>query len=199
MKSRSTPTRRARTIRALSIIGAIAISAGAVSQASYSAFSATTFTKGSDGNIVMLAVGSPQGVPLFTEKDIKPGSSGSKTITLTKKSSVDTDIALYSRNALMPNALSDAIQLTVSEMSQDDPSQPAAKQAGDIQWTGTLTDLIAKNQWSNGIKRSEGVEKGEGAALFVISWSVPADASKSIASKTAGLDLVWEIKKHAKA
>lgn len=113
------PSYRAATIaKWASLPAALLVSGLLVSQASYSAFSATTGNPGNSWASGTLALANDAGSALFTASNIKPGDAGSKCITVSTSATVASTLKLYAANySKGTKSLGDRINVTVTSGS----------------------------------------------------------------------------------
>lgn len=111
------PSFRAATIAKWAALpAALLVSGLLVSQASYSAFSATTNNAGNSWASGSMALSNDAaGTALFTASNIKPGDAGSKCITISTTANVASTLKLYAANySKGTKSLGDRINVTVT-------------------------------------------------------------------------------------
>lgn len=114
------PSFRAATIAKWAALpAALLVSGVLVSQASYSAFNATTSNAGNNWASGSLALtNDAAGTALFTASNIKPGDAGSKCITVSSTATVASTLKLYAANySKGAKSLGDRINVTVTSGS----------------------------------------------------------------------------------
>ena len=100
------------------IPAALVVSGLVVSQASYSAFSATTNNAGNSWASGTLALSNDAGTALFSATNIKPGDGGSKCITVSTTATVASTLKLYASSySKGTKSLGDRINVTVTSGS----------------------------------------------------------------------------------
>ena len=115
----ATPTRRpsrrtAKVAGLLAVPAAIAVSGLVVSQASYSAYSATTVNPTSNWATGTVALADDDnGTAAFTAANLKPGSTRTKCIAVTSTGTLASAVKLYGTAAATTNNLASNITLSV--------------------------------------------------------------------------------------
>lgn len=179
---------------------ALLVSGVAVSQASYSAFSATTESSANnwaagtvklDSGANKAAAGPSSGTAMFTVANLKPGSTGAKCITVTSSGSLASAVKLYATEAKTTNKLSSSIDLVITEGTGGDSICAGFTPAGEI-FNGTLATLGSKKSFANGV----GTWTPSGAApetrTYKIVFTLNAAAPNSTQDGTASVGFTWE-------
>lgn len=198
-----------RTVRLLkwtAVPAALVLSGLAVSQASYSAFSATTTTPANTWTSGQLQLADSQGgSAAFSVSNIKPDDSGSKCITVTAaKVTPNTTVKLYSANFVKgAKSLGDKINVTVTAGSfpQAAPAggactgfTPATQGASVLASTPLTTFNTTANSYATG-KDSWAPAAGD-TRVYRIDWAFPTSGSttadNAYQGDTAKIDFVWE-------
>lgn len=182
---------------------ALLVSGVAVSQASYSAFSAkvessssnwTAGTVALDGN-VSSGAGANASTAMFTATGLKPGSTGAKCITVTSSGSLASTVKLYATTASTTKDLSSNIDLTITEGTGADST------CGDFKvlapattpYTGTL---MAFGTDKTGFATGWGSWAPTGTATetrtYKITYTVKSTAPNTTMGGTASMGFTWE-------
>lgn len=183
-----TPSRKiARLAPWAAIPAALIVSGLIVSQASYSAFSATTENAGNSwetGSVKL--TDDDQGAALFTAKNLKPGDKGEKCITVTSDGTSPALVKLYAANEKATNNLDQYISIKIVQSA-------SCGTAGSTITGGTLAGFAAGHTgYANGVGNwNTAGTKGETQA-YTISYVFSADAPNSTQASSASVDFVWE-------
>ena len=111
------PSSRTATIAKVAIIPVALIASGiVVSQASYSAYSASTSNPTSNWSSGTVQLSDDDSnAALFSASNLKPGSTGSKCLVVTSTGSLASSVKLYATNPATTKALSSSINLTITQ------------------------------------------------------------------------------------
>ncbi|BDV32056.1 hypothetical protein Microterr_27160 [Microbacterium terricola] len=166
----------------LTIIIAVAIIVAGVLiyQASMAAFTAQTGTGSSSFSTGTIDLtNDSEGSAVFTETDLTPGDTGTSDIVVNYTGgTIDSEVRLYSEGSGAAQDLADHIQLTITSAGQ--PANPA-------EWTGTLADLQAITDFSQGILP---VVLADGQSqTYTVAYEVLDTAPQGAA---ADVTFVWE-------
>ena len=114
-KTAGRPSRRLVKIATLlAVPAAVAVSGLVVSQASYSAYSATTVNPTSNWTAGSVALtDDDSNTALFTATNLKPGQTGSNYIAVTSTGTLASTVKLYGTGAATTNNLASNITLSV--------------------------------------------------------------------------------------
>lgn len=190
--------RTARWAKWAAVPAALLVSGVAVSQASYSAFSATTQSSESNwrAGTVALDNSAKAASAVFSAPNMKPGDAGAKCITVTSSGSLASTVKLYaSAPASSTNGLADNIDFTVTEGTGGDaactgftPVTPAA-----TAFTGTLS---AFGTSATGFNAGVGTWAPTGTApetrTYKITYTLKSTAPNTTQGGTASVKLTWE-------
>ncbi|MBE3077353.1 hypothetical protein [Clavibacter michiganensis] len=174
---------------------AIAFSGVVVSQASYSAFVASTEIPDNSWSTETLSMQNDHATaPLFAEKDVSAGSSGQKYITIQWTNSVKAKLALYGKSSTKDPVLDNAINLTIKEGGFNAAGKFGLI-TGGLNYSGTLANFIADHSsYSTGLHNTpNSAYQPTGSTTYEISWSVDDSTVPSgWAGRSTTADLVWE-------
>ena len=193
------PSRRFATIASLvAVPAAIAISGLVVSQASYSAYSATTVNPTSNWATGTVALADDDSnTAAFTATNLKPGSTGTKCIAVTSTGTLASAVKLYATNPTTTKNLAAHIDLKVTQGtggSFGDCTGYTKLPGGADLYTGTLDQLgktatgytTGLGDWTPaGGKTSE-------SRTYQITYTVNAQAPDTTQGGTAAVGLTWE-------
>ncbi|QDY90253.1 hypothetical protein E7Y32_08560 [Arthrobacter sp. UKPF54-2] len=179
---------------------ALLVSGVAVSQASYSAFSATTESAANSWKSGTVAISSTAdkntGTATFAAENLKPGSTASKCITVTSSGSLASTVKLYAKGFTNDaKDLASYIDLAIYEgtggnsacegFTASTPATPA--------FAGTVAAFGTKNTgFSSGV--GSWVTKGASAETrtYQITYTVKPEAPNSTQGGTAAVGFTWE-------
>ncbi|WP_035750306.1 hypothetical protein [Arthrobacter sp. 35W] len=195
--------RAARIAKFAVLPAALLVSALAVSQASYSAFSATTNNAGNSWESGTLALANnASGTALFTATAIKPGDTGSKCITVSTSATVPSTLKLYAAAGYSAgaNSLGDHINVTVSSGTLPGTTTTPGDCTGFtgsvvVPSTNTLTTFAAaKTSYATGAD-SFALPAG-GTRTYKIDWTFTSTGSPAtdnpLQGNTASIGFTWE-------
>lgn len=184
----SAPSSRATRIAKWSTIPAALILSGVlVSQASHSAFSATTDNPGNNWSSGTVALrDDDQGVAMFEVTNLKPGDTGTKCITVTSDGTLPSDVKLYTTGAAQTNGLDAHLNLTITRGA-------TCADAGEQVYSGSVQGLTsAATDFSNGIGTwGTAGTPGESNA-YTFTYTLDAATPNSAQGGKASLNFVWE-------
>lgn len=189
-------TRFSRSTRIATFIAipAAVVAAGVlIGGASYSAFTATATTPTSNWNAGTVALTSDsQNTALFAATGLKPGSTGTKDITVTSSGSLASTVKLYGTDAATTDGLSNYIDLTITEGNGTGDSFAALSTGSNI-YTGTLADFGAGHtSFSNGITAWAPTGTATEDRTFRITYTLESTTPDSAQGGTANLGFTWE-------
>ena len=190
--------KRAKATRATAVIAALAISGILVSQASYSAFTAQTNSKGnawSTGEVDL--TNSTSGAAAFNVKDMMPGQTGEKVITVTAKSSSDAKVRMYTREGKATNDLDKYMKVTITT-GQVDASGKFTADANATPVATTLHDLVTDNvDFASGVGEWNVAKTSTAAPTtsksYEIDWTFDENAPQSLQDSNASADMYWAL------
>ncbi|MDD0858415.1 hypothetical protein NHF46_12870 [Arthrobacter alpinus] len=177
--------RTARIVKWAALPAALIISGVVVSQASYSAFTATTTNAGNNWNSGNLSLINDSASALFSVSNIKPGDWGSKCITVTAPKVVSgTTVAMNATvSAAGKSELNDLLAVKVTPGASCTPTTtpitftPATTLASFITTPGVAA-------WSPAV---------DGASQkYLIEWVLnPAATTVNAGGKVSNIDFNW--------
>lgn len=172
----------------------------AVSQASYSAFSATTQSEANnwaagtvklDSGANNAATGASVGTAMFSATGMKPGSTGAKCITVTSSGSLASTVKLYATDAKTTNRLSSSIDLVITEGTGGDSTCAGFTPAGEI-FNDTLAKLGSKKSFAAGVGSWTPGGTAPEARTYKVVYTLNAAAPNSTQDGTASMGFTWE-------
>jgi hypothetical protein len=172
------------------------VSAALVWQASYSAFSATTTNPTNNWATGTVALTDDDlGVAMFNATGLKPGSTGSKCITVTYNGSLAAAVDLYGTGKTATNALDTYITLTVEQGAGGNFAGCTGfvlDTGATNTFTGTLATFASTHSnFATGFGTFAPTGSGQ-AKTYRITYTVSAAAPNSTMGSTASIGLTWE-------
>ncbi|GAB3300493.1 hypothetical protein EK0264_18955 [Epidermidibacterium keratini] len=184
----ATPSSRATRIAKWSTIPvALVISGVLVSQASHSAFSATTDNPSNNWSTGTVSLrDDDNGSAMFAVTNMKPGDTGSKCITVTSDGTLPSDVKLYTANASQTGGLDAHLNLTITKSA-------SCGAQGETIYSGTAQGLTGSaSSFATGIGTwGTAGTPGESNA-YTITYTLAAETPNTAQGGTASLDFVWE-------
>jgi hypothetical protein len=196
------PSRRlAKIVSLLAIPAAIAVSGVVVSQASYSAYSATTVNPTSNWATGTVALNDDDtNTAAFTAANLKPGATGSRCIVVTSTGSLASAVKLYATTPTTTKNLAANITLTITQGTGGSFGTctgytPLA--TGASVYTGTLDGFgTTATSYSTGLGSWTPAVNPAGTAnesrTFQITYTVKSDAPDTTQGGTAAVGFTWE-------
>jgi hypothetical protein len=193
------PSRRlAKIATLLAVPAAIAVSGLVVSQASYSAYSATTVNPTNNWATGTVALADDDtNTAAFTASNLKPGSTGTKCIAVTSSGSLASNVKLYATNPATTKNLAANIDLTISQGtggSFGSCTGYTKLPAGADLYAGTL-DQLGKTATGFTTGLGDWAPVGGKTAetrTYQITYTVKTNAPDTTQGGTAALGLTWE-------
>ncbi|SDS59957.1 hypothetical protein SAMN04488543_2032 [Friedmanniella luteola] len=192
------PSRRAAKVATLlAVPAAVAVSGLVVSQASYSAYSATTVNPTSNwatGTVVL--ADDDANTAAFTVANLKPGSTGTQCVVVTSKGSLASAVRLYATTPTSTKDVAANLDLKVTQGTGGSFGSctgytPLASGA-DV-YTGTLDNLgKTATGYTSGLGSWTPTGKATESRTYQITYTVRADAPDSTQGGTAAAGLTWE-------
>ncbi|MDN4645926.1 hypothetical protein [Arthrobacter sp. PsM3] len=184
---------------------ALLISGVAVSQASYSAFSSTVASPASNWTAGTVKIesgaingnGATGGTAMFTATGMKPGSTGSKCITVTSSGSLASAVKLYATDAKTANEFGANVDLVITEGTapvENSCKDFTALTPAAAPYIGTLADFGAKNT-SFGTGFGTWTPAGNGKTEtrgYMITYTMKTGAPNTTQGGTASMGFTWE-------
>ncbi len=192
------PSRRAAKIATvLAVPAALAVSGLVVSQASYSAYSATTESPTSNWATGTVALSDDdRNMAEMTAANLKPGFTGTQCITVTSTGSLASDVRLYATNPTSTKGLAEHIDVTLVQGtggSFGSCSGFTRLPVGGTLYAGTM-DGFGKTYtgFPNGLAGWSTTGEGEESRTYQVTFTVSPDAPNSTQGGTASVGLTWE-------
>ena len=181
----------------LAVPAAIAVSGLVVSQASYSAYSATTVNPTNNWATGTVALADDDtNTAAFTATNLKPGSTGTKCIAVTSSGSLASTVKLYATNPATTKNLAAHIDLTISQGTGGtfgDCTGYTKLAAGADLYAGTLDQLgRAATGFTTGIGDWAPTGRADETRTYQITYTVNPKAPDTTQGGTAALGLTWE-------
>ena len=189
--------RHARLLGVLAVLVGVLGSAGAVWQASYSAFSSTTVNPTNNWSAGTVALtDDDSNTAMFTATNLKPGSTGSKCIAVTSSGSLASTVKLYGTNSATTNALSSSLNLTITQGSGGgfgSCTGYAPLASGSSVYTGTVAGFAtAATNFSTGLGTWAPTGTASETRVFQFTYTLDAAAPNTTQGGTAALGFTWE-------
>jgi hypothetical protein len=196
------PSRRlAKIVSLIAIPAAVAVSGLVVAQASYSAYSATTVNPTNNWATGTVALTDDDtNTAAFSAANLKPGATGTKSLTVTSTGSLASTVKLYATTPTSTKDLASNINLTVSQGSGGSFGSctgytPLA--TGATVYTGTLDSFgTTATNYSTGLGTWSPATNPAGTAnesrTYQITYTVAANAPDTTQGGTASLGLTFE-------
>lgn len=177
--------RTARIVKWAALPAALIVSAVVVSQASYSAFTATTTNPGNNWNTGNLSLINDSAVALFSVNNIKPGDWGSKCITVTAPKVVSgTTVAMTAKAATGGKSeLNDLLAVKVTPGAACVPTTTPITFTAATSMTNFITTpgVAAWNPAADGASQK-----------YLIEWVLnPAATTENAGTKSSNIDFSW--------
>lgn len=194
----SQPSSRAAKILKLTAIPAALLASGViVSQASYSAYSATTESPTSNWATGTVNLNDDDtNTALFTAANLKPGSTGTKCVAVTSTGSLASTVKLYSTNAATTKNLSSYINLTITQGtggSFGSCTGFTALTTGSSVYTGTVDNLATTaTGYATGVGTWTPTGNATETRTYQVAYTVSNSAPDTTQGGTANLGLTWE-------
>jgi len=192
------PAARTTTLAKLAVLPVALIASGiVVSQASYSAYSDTTTNPESNWTTGSVALSDDDAnSALFTVKNAKPGTSGTRCITVTSTGDLPSSVKFYVTDASSTNDLATAMNITITQgtggsFGSCDGFAPlpggATLYSGNMAWLG-----MTSYSYGNGLGGWTPTGDADEARTYKVDYSVAADAPNTTQGGTAAGGLTWE-------
>jgi hypothetical protein len=189
------PSRRFAKIASLvAVPAAVAVSGLVVSQASYSAYSATTVNPTNNWATGTVALTDDDtNTAAFTASNLKPGSTGTKCIAVTSSGSLASSVKLYGTSPATTKNLAANIDITISQGVGGTFGECTGFLPAATLYSGTL-DQLGKTAtgYANGLGTWTPSGKGSETRTYQITYTVNAQAPDTTQGGTAALGLTWE-------
>lgn len=175
----------------VAVVGGIAVSSGAMWQASSAAFTASTDNSANSWNAGTVTLGDDDSDgAMFTAANIRPGSVGEKCIKLTYSGSLSTNVKLY--GTAVSGALSPYIDLVVEEGTGGTFGSCTGFSASGTDYTGTLAAFgSGKTDFTSGVGSFAPTGAGQ-QKTYRIAYTVNATTPDSAQGAAANATFTWE-------
>jgi hypothetical protein len=188
---------RSRWTGGLAVALGMAASAGLVWHASYSAFSATTSNPTSNWAVGSVALSDDDSnTAMFTATGLKPGSTGTKCISVTSSGSLASAVKLYGTSPSTTNGLASQINLTITQGTGGSFGSctgftPLA--SGSSVFTGTLAAFgTTATGYANGLGNWAPTGTASESRTFQFTYTIDPAAPNSTQGGTASIGFTWE-------
>ena len=192
------PARRATKVASLvAIPAAIAVSGLVVSQASYSAYSASTENPTNNWATGSVALSDDDGgTAAFSVANLKPGATRTKCIAVTSSGTLPSTVKLYATHQASTNDLAAHMRLTITQGTGGSFGACtgfAPLTSGARLYDGTLEAFgYAATSYTSGLGNWSPTGKADETRTFRLVYTVDADAPDSTQGGTAAGGLTWE-------
>ncbi len=176
---------------------ALLASGAIIGQSSYSASNATTSNQSNNWSAGTVTLSDDDSnTAMFTAANLKPGSTGSKCISVTSAGSLPSAVKLYSTNSSTTDSLSSYVDLAVTQGTGGSSGSctgftPLA--SGASVYSGTLAGFATS---ATGFSTGLGTWTPTGAAAesrtFQIVYTVESGTPNSAQGGTAAVGFTWE-------
>lgn len=196
-RSRRPSRRFAKAASLVAVPAAVAVSGLVVSQASYSAYSASTENPTSNWASGTVALGDDDNnTAAFSVTKLKPGSTRTRCIAVTSTGSLPSTVKLYATNPATTNDLAAHMRLTITQGtggSFGGCAGFAPLPGGARVYDGTLEGFgYAANSYASGLGSWSPTGQADETRTFRLVYSVDADAPDSTQGGTVTGGLTWE-------
>ena len=192
------PSRRfAKVASLVAVPAAIAVSGLVVSQASYSAYSATTVNPTNNWATGTVALADDDNnTAAFTATNLKPGATGTRCIAVTSTGSLASNVKLYATNVTTTKNLAANINFKVVQGTGGtfgDCSGFTPLASGSELYSGTVAGFgSAHTGFTNGLGDWAPTGQADETRTYQLTYTVKADAPDTTQGGTAALGLTWE-------
>ena len=189
------PTARTAKIAAVAAVPAALIASGLiVSQASYSAYSATTTNPTSNwATGTVFLSDDDNNTAAFTASNLKPGATGSKCIVVTSSGSLASAVKLYTTNATTTKSLASHVNLSITQGAGGSFGSCVGYVSTGSVYSGTLADLTSSaTNFSTGLGDWAPAGAGSETKTYQISYTLSSSAPDSTQGGTAAVGFTWE-------
>ncbi|NUU30600.1 hypothetical protein [Arthrobacter sp. C9C5] len=191
--------RTATWVKWAAVPAALLVSGVAVSQASYSAFSATSESATNSWKSGTVAISSSAdkttGTATFSAENMKPGATGAKCITVTSTGTLASAVKLYATAPASTKDLSTWITLDITEGTGSNSAcndfkvlTPAA-----TAYSGTLAAFgAASTSYATGWGSWTPTGTASETRTYKITYTLKSDAPNSTQGGSASMGFTWE-------
>ena len=189
--------RAVRSLRWLLWPIAVVLSLAVVGQASFAAFDAKVSNSGNSFGVGSVNLADDDaGSSLFAVSNLKPGSSGSRCITVTSTGTLPATVKLYTTDATTTKALASYISLTITQGTGGSFSSCSgftALSSGSAVYSGTIAAFTAAaTSFSTGVGSWTPSGSGNEARTYSVGYTVSASTPDSAQGGAAAFGLTWE-------
>jgi hypothetical protein len=195
MNARSLRSRRVLRWAALPV--AIAASGFLVSQASYAAFSANTNNAANNWTSGTVALADDDsGAAMFNATNLKPGSQGSKCITVTSSGTLPSVVRLYGAGSATTKALNTYLDVTITagnggSFGSCTGFTPLG--SGANVFTGTLAAFAAQaSDYATGLGNWATTGGANETRSYKIDYTLSSSAPNTAQGGSASIGFTWE-------
>lgn len=192
------PTTRSLKIARYAIIpAALLASAAVVSTASYSAYTATTTNPTSNWATGTVALSDDDtNTALFSATNLKPGSTGTKCVTVTSTGSLASSVKLYGTSPATTKSLASYITLTITQGNGGSFGSCTGFTplgSGSSVYTGTLDNLgTTATNYATGVGTWTPTGTATETRTYQVAYTVSNSAPDTTQGGTASIGLTWE-------
>jgi hypothetical protein len=194
----SRPSARIVKIAKWAAIPAALLASGAVvSQASYSAYSASTVNPSSSwatGTVNL--TDDDASTAMFSASNLKPGSTGTKCIAVTSTGSLASSVKLYATGMTTTKALTSYVSLAITQgtggsFGSCTGFSPLA--TGSAVYAGTVDNLgTSATSYATGLGTWAPTGAANETRTYQVTYTVSASAPDSTQGGTAAIGFTWE-------
>lgn len=192
------PSTRTATVAKLAVIPVALIASGLlVSQASYSAYSASTSSPTGNWNTGTAALSDDDSdVALLTAGNLKPGATGEQCIVVTSTGSLASAVKIYGTGAATTKGLASQVGLTITQGtggSFGSCSGFTALDTGSSVYSGTLAGFgSSATSFGTGLGNWTPTGTATESRTYKLAYSLASSAPDSTQGGTATLGFTWE-------
>jgi hypothetical protein len=194
----SRPTATAAKLAKLAVVPLALVASGVVvSQASYSAYSASTSNPASSWTSGTVELGDDDSATaLFSASNLKPGSTGEKCIAVTSTGSLASTVKLYGTGAATTKALASSIQLSVTQGSGGSFGSCAGftpLAGGSSVYSGTVAGFgSSATSYATGVGTWAPTGTASETRTYKVVYTLSDTAPDTTQGGTASLGFTWE-------
>jgi hypothetical protein len=194
----SRPTVTAAKFAKLAVVPLALVASGVVvSQASYSAYSASTSNPTSNWTSGSVALSDDDSsTALFSASNLKPGSTGEKCIAVTSSGSLASTVKLYGTGAATTKALASSINLSVTQGtggSFGSCTGFTALASGSSVYSGTVAGFgSSATSYATGVGTWAPTGTASETRTYKVVYTLSDTAPDTTQGGTASLGFTWE-------
>lgn len=192
------PSARTARITTLAVVPLALLASGlVVSQASYSAFSASTSDGGNAWSMGSVALSDDSAQEaLFSASNLKPGSADTNCIAVTSSGSLPSAVRLYATDVRQTGNLGSYVTLQIRQGTGGGHGTCAGftpATTSPVLYSGSLSKFAgASTSYATGVGTWQPTGTAEETVVYEISYAVSPDAPSSVMGATASLGFTWE-------